>query len=90
MHHVYLCLGLTRHYIPRNDVLCVLMNRARPDVRIYSNQPAMNRFTIGRKGELVVRVTIARVSPSGMSFVSRCTLKVTVSPGAATGIELCE
>lgn len=65
-------------------------SRAEPDVRIYSSQPAMNRLTIGRRGELVVRVTIAKVSPKGMSLVSRCTLNVTVSPGAAAGIELCE
>ena len=36
----------------------------------YSINPATKRFTIGRRGELVVRVTIVSTSPLGMSLVS--------------------
>ena len=43
-------------------------------------------FTIGRNGELVVRVMMVRDSPLGRSVVSSPTLNVTDSPGAATGM----
>ena len=45
---------------------------------------------IGRVGEFVVRVMIVRLSPFFMSLVSTWTLNETVSPGAATGMALCE
>ena len=45
----------------------------------------MNRFTIGLDGELVVRVTMTSVSPSGMPPVSRCTLKEPSYPHFTVG-----
>ena len=48
--------------------------------------PEMKMFTIGRNGELVVRVMMVRDSPLGRSVVSSPTLNVTDSPGAATGM----
>ena len=50
----------------------------------------MNRLTIGRRGEFVVRVTMVRLSPFGIFEVSRCTLKLTLCPGGATGMVLCD
>ena len=48
--------------------------------------PVMNRLTIGLEGELVVRVTVTRVSPAGIPVVSTCTVKLPSNPHFTTGM----
>ena len=59
-------------------------------VQHYSIQPVMKRFTIGRRGEFVVRVTIVSISPSGIFDVSMSTVNDVHSPGCVGGILLCD
>ena len=42
----------------------------------YSIHPAIKRLMTGRRGQLVVRVTIVSISPSGIFDVSTCTLNL--------------
>ena len=55
----------------------------------YSIQPVMKRFTIGRRGELVVSVTMVSISPSGIFDVSMSTVNVVQPLGSVAGILPC-